>query len=289
MAEREDAGPLPERATMGLLDYITAHSLDEDYAHVSARRRVTSDGPETSQGRRLPTVIVLVAFGLLVATAGIQTARTEPVRRSSQESLATQVTDRRAELADVRAEVLRLREQVERGQDAALETSEAGRALSDEVTALGVAAGTEPVTGPGVRIEVDDSPDAASDRQIVLDTDLQKLVNGLWASGAEAISVNGQRLTARSAIRVAGEAITVNLRSLSRPYVVNAIGDPDQLAARLLDSEAGTWWLNLRSVYDLQFEMTTEESLIVPAAPDLDLRHARPTTRTPAPATGAGR
>lgn len=144
--------------------------------------------------------------------------------------------------------------------------------------------GTEAVTGPGVRIQVDDSRDASSD-QVVLDTDLQRLVNGLWASGAEAVDINGQRLTGLSAIRVAGEAITVNLRSLTRPYSIRAIGDPDQLAARFLDSPGGSWWLNLRSVYGLEFEMTTEESLTVPAAPALDLRHAaaRPDAATGSP------
>jgi uncharacterized protein YlxW (UPF0749 family) len=276
MADRGTSGerPLPEQARVGLLNYITAHSLDEDYAHVSSRRPAHA-ASERSRSR-LPALLVLALFGLLVTTAGIQTARTEPVRRSSQESLAAQVADRRGELAAVRDEVARLRDEVERAQEGALEASAAGRAVQARLATLAAATGAAPATGPGVRIVVDDSPDAASDRQIVLDTDLQILANGLWSSGAEAVSINGQRLTALSAIRVAGDAVTVNLRSLSRPYVVTALGDPDQLPARLLDSDAGTWWLNLQSVYDLQFDMTTEESLTVPAVPDLDLRHARP-------------
>jgi uncharacterized protein YlxW (UPF0749 family) len=137
--------------------------------------------------------------------------------------------------------------------------------------------GAAAVTGPGVRIVVDDNPDASSGRQAVLDKDLQVLVNGLWTAGAEAVSINGQRVTNLTSIRVAGEAITVNLRSLSRPYTVNALGDPDQLPARFVESAAGTWWLNLKSVYGLQFTMTREESLVVPAAPPLTLRHARRT------------
>jgi uncharacterized protein YlxW (UPF0749 family) len=122
---------------------------------------------------------------------------------------------------------------------------------------------------------VDDNPGSSTERQAVLDKDLQILVNGLWAAGSEAVSINGQRVTNLTSIRVAGEAITVNLRSLSRPYTVNAIGDPDQLPARFVESAAGTWWLNLKSVYGLQFTMTQEESLTVPAAPPLTLRHAR--------------
>ncbi len=274
MVDPRTQRPLPEQARMGLLNYITAHSLDEDYAHVSASR--PSGSSRKHRRAHLPTLVVLALFGVLVTTAGIQTARTEPVRRSSQESLAAQVQSRRAELAETRAAVTRLRGEVEQGQEVVLEASRAGRALRDRLSTLAAATGAAAATGPGVRIQVDDSPDAASDRQIVLDTDLQILVNGLWASGAEAVAVNGQRLTALSAIRVAGDAITVNLRSLARPYVVTALGDGNELAARLLESEAGTWWLNLRSVYDLEFEMTTEESLTVPPAPNLDLRHADP-------------
>lgn len=278
-ARDADGRPLPEQATMGLLDYITRHSLDQDYAHVARAQR--SEGGEEPGGRprrtvrHLPTLAVLAAFGLLVATAGIQTARNEPVRESSQESLVAQVQDRRAELAEARAEVVELRAAVERTQRDALEASAAGRTLQALLSRLGVAAGTDAATGPGIRIVVDDSPGAASERQVVLDTDLQLLANGLWVSGAEAVAINNQRLTNLSAIRVAGEAITVNNRSLTRPYVITALGDPDQLAARFVDSAGGTWWLNLRSVYNLQFDMTTEDSLTVPAAPPLDLRHAR--------------
>jgi uncharacterized protein YlxW (UPF0749 family) len=271
--------PLPEQARIGLLNYITAHSLDDDYA-VASRRRGASDAPSASQtSRRVGRggVLVLVVFGLLVATAAVQTARSEPVQRSSRESLLAQASDRREALARARDQLVALDREIEEAQAAALEASEAGRALQDRLDTLGVVTGAEAATGPGVRIEVDDAPDSDGARQLVLDTDLQIMVNGLWVSGAEAISINGQRLTALSAIRVAGEAITVNTRSLARPYVVTALGDPDQLAARFLDSEAGAWWLNLRSVYDLEFAMTTEDSLTVPDAPAIDLRFARPT------------
>jgi uncharacterized protein YlxW (UPF0749 family) len=268
-----DGRPLPPQARMGLLGYITAHSLDEDYAHVAATR----DPGEQQRGRRrrVPTLVALVLFGALVATAAIQTARTEPLRQSSRESLVNQVEDRREELAEARQQVDVLEAAVEEARTQLLETSATGRRLRDQLQTLGLLSGTEAATGPGVRVVVDDSEDAGDTRQVVLDTDLQQLVNGLWASGAEAISINGQRLTSQSAIRVAGDAVTVNLQSLTRPYVVTALGDPDELAARFVESEGGTWWLNLRAVYGLRFSMSSEESLTVPAAPTPTLRHAR--------------
>ena len=76
-----------------------------------------------------------------------------------------------------------------------------------------------------------DAPGATTARNEVLDTDLQRLVNGLWEAGAEAISLNGQRLTNLSTIRQAGGAITTNGRSLRPPYVLSVIGDKDTLPA----------------------------------------------------------
>ena len=109
----------------------------------------------------------------------------------------------------------------------------------------------------------------------MLDGDLQRLVNGLWLAGAEAIAINGQRLTQLSAIRTAGEAITVNFKPLRPPYVVEAIGNPDQLPARFIETDGGAWWLNLRSVYGVKFDMHSREELTLPALRIDDLRRAR--------------
>ena len=78
---------------------------------------------------------------------------------------------------------------------------------------------------------------------VILDTDLQSLVNALWTAGAEAISINGNRLTSLTAIRFAGRAITVDYRSLTPPYVIDAIGNPETLPARLLETPGGQAWI----------------------------------------------
>jgi uncharacterized protein YlxW (UPF0749 family) len=271
--------PLPPHVTMGLLNYVTAHSLDEDYEVVARQRRareVDESGEGAGpRGRHGLAVVGLLLFGLMVGVAAVQAARSEPVVEESQDSLVEQVRDLRAEVSDARAQAAGLRNDLDAARNDALQASAQGRELSTRLDRLGTAAGSIPLTGPGLRIQVDDGPTDVEDPQVVLDTDLQKLVNGLWTSGAEAVAVNGQRITGLSAIRIAGDAVTVNYRSLSRPYVVTALGDPTDLAARFVESEGGTWWLNLKSIYDLEFEMTTEEELTVPAAPDYSLRHAQ--------------
>jgi uncharacterized protein YlxW (UPF0749 family) len=102
---------------------------------------------------------------------------------------------------------------------------------------------------------------------------MQKLVNGLWEVGAEAISINGQRLTAVSPIRDAGSAITVNFVSLRRPYTISAIGNSKTMAADLVSTAGGQQWVNLQSI-GLLFDVTNEDSMLLPAAKPVSLRSA---------------
>jgi uncharacterized protein YlxW (UPF0749 family) len=267
----------PPQVWMGLLDYVTSHSLDEDYAHVSQRKAEEQVEPVAEEHRTsLAGVLVMVLFGLLVVTAAVQTSRNAADEATGRETLVNQIRARSAQVDARRQRVADLRREVQGLQSVYLEATAEGRALSARLSRLGVVTGSVAVTGPGVKVVVDDNPDATSDTQRVLDEDLQKLANALWVSGAEAISVNGQRLSALSAIRGAGDAITVNFKSLSAPYTVLAIGNPDTMLARFVDSTHGSEWFDLQAVHGLQFDMTAEESLRVPANTRLDLRHATP-------------
>ena len=144
------------------------------------------------------------------------------------------------------------------------------RSLND----LELAAGTTAATGPGLVIEVDDAPGATDDRERVLDMDLQRLVNGLWEAGAEAIAINGQRLGASSAIRQAGSAITVNYDSLTRPYRLRVIGNRSKLPARFAETSSGRAWLDLQRRVHLQLTMRAVDEVSVPAMSARELRHA---------------
>lgn len=267
---------MPAHVLMPLLDYVTAHSLDEDYAHAAEqRRRGDDDKPPPKVRPGTAALVVMGLFGLLVTTAAVQTARNADEASSGRESLITQIRARSAQVDARRARVTNLRDEIDSLQTLFLETTNQGRAMSARLDRLTVNTGAVGVTGPGVKVVVDDAPGAVSAKDRVLDEDLQKLVNALWASGAEAISVNGQRLSNLSAIRFAGSAITVNFVSLSPPYTVLAVGDPDTMPARFVETEHGQDWLDLRVVPGLKFEMTTEPALRLPAAPTrkLTLRH----------------
>ena len=258
---------------MGLLDYLTATSLDEDYAHVSERRAASGGEPAKGRPGRV-ALVALAVFGVLVATAAVQTSRNAEQSASARESLIKQVNERKESLALRRALVGDLRREVAALRTGDLEATRQGRELQDRLLRLGVVTGLGVTHGPGIQVVVDDAPGKPSVREQVQAPDLQKLVNGLWQVGAEAISINGQRLTTLSSIRDAGEAITVNYVSLRPPYVVRAIGDPRSMGAALLDTAGGQAWVTLQSTFGLQFDIDIKDDMVLPPAKPVSLRSA---------------
>lgn len=291
--DRSTSEDLPPQVHMPLLDYVTATSLDADYAHVAERTAAEARRAEAEQGSQAgdPTsrpavrpgvaaLVVMGVFGVLVTTAAVQTARNAEDTSNGRESLVTQIKARSTQLDARRARIANLRAENESLQNLYLETTSQGRALSSRLERLRVMSGATPVTGPGVQVVVDDAPGAVSDQQRVLDEDLQKLVNALWASGAEAISVNGQRLTGSGAFRNVGLGILANNQPINPPYVFTVIGDPDTLPANLLSTAAGAQWYTLKDSLGFRFGVTGGGTMTVPAAATPTLRSARvaPTT-----------
>lgn len=269
----------PLRSVIGLLDHITATSLDEDYAQASERAAAGGRRPERRPGTG--SLAILALFGILVVTAAVQTARTADQSANSHDDLVAQINERKAALAHQRDQIGSLHRAIDDMRASYAEASAQGRAVQNKLTRLGLAAGASPARGPGIKVTVDDAAHATAKQQ-VLDKDLQKLVNGLWEAGAEAVAINEQRITNLTAIRGAGESITVNYASLKRPYVVSAIGNPDRLGARFLDTAGGQTWVALHLSFGLRFDITPEESMKLPAAPHLALHYAVP--RRPAQA-----
>lgn len=261
---------LPERVTMGLLPYINAHALDEDYAQAAERRGPSAEPRPRKVGRA--GAIMLAVFAILAVTAAVQTSQDSVSEEKERRALVDQVKERRAALDTERRTIASLTSQTRQLENTLLRNTQDSNGLFSDVSRLSLRSGVGPAVGPGVQILADDAPNAESDRNRVLDGDLQKLVNGLWQAGAEAISINGQRLTTMSAIRHAGSAITVNYTSLSRPYRILAIGDPRTLPSRFGNTTTGGTWLDLVNEVGLVYSMTTAKSLRLPGAEVPDLR-----------------
>jgi uncharacterized protein YlxW (UPF0749 family) len=152
----------------------------------------------------------------------------EPERSRAHAGLVDEVKTGQQRTDDLQARSEELRRDGHRGPAGGLGGSAEELAKVREQQA---AAGLAAVTGPGSVVRLADAPapidpatgrPSATEVNRVLDIDLQAVVNGLWASGAEAIAVNGQRLTATSTIRVAGNAILVDFRPVTSPYEVSA-------------------------------------------------------------------
>jgi uncharacterized protein YlxW (UPF0749 family) len=254
-------------ASMDLLNQIIRQPMDPDYAFAAV-------GNESPQGRWKLGVLAMI-IGVLFAVAALQTTRAAPALQSERSELISRVQTAEREQDELRGRVTSLTEDIATLRTAALGDDDAARLVEAQISTLDPVVGNTAVTGPGVLIVVDDSPSAAADaRDRVLDIDLQVLANGLWEGGAEAISINGHRLSNLTAIRSAGDAITVDYRSLTRPYRVEAIGDVRTLQARLVESSAGAWWNDLAQNRQMRYEISDVKQLDLAADPGIVLRHA---------------
>jgi uncharacterized protein YlxW (UPF0749 family) len=252
------AGDLPARVTTPLLTLITQQSLDEDYQHVAEQRR-TGARPESQRaGRSVRTMVAILLFGTLLAVAAVQTARNAHVTSAGREQLISRIDARRAELTDIQDRTVRLRTDNAAGRRL--------QSLFDARDAQMVKTGFDTMTGPGVRVVVDDAAGGDEDGQ-VRDKDLRLLVNGLWQAGATGVSVNGQRVTALSALRNSGEAIRINGVSLSPPYTVLAVGDNRTLQADFAESTSGAQFQSVTDQFGMPVTMENRDSVRLPSAP----------------------
>jgi uncharacterized protein YlxW (UPF0749 family) len=269
------------REYVGLLTQVMTNTLDADYATVAEqRRRSRGDGQDVSPGspvNKMAVLAVLAVFGLMIGVSALKTDQDRPETEAERAELVTQIHKLEDDQSDVSSRINRVQDDVTRLQSLVGDEISRNSTITDRLQTLGVDAGTLPVTGPGLVITTDDAPASyQGSGGTILDSDLQILVNGLWAAGAEAVAIDGHRLTALTSIRLAGSAITVDNVSLSPPYVISAIGDPDTLPARLLETDGGQTWLGLEANFGITFERQTKENVSVPADPHEHLLYAEP-------------
>ncbi|BCB91456.1 DUF881 domain-containing protein [Phytohabitans suffuscus] len=276
-------------------DFLTElfrNPLDQGYAD-AARRKALGGEPRgwRATGVRLVSALTLVAVGFLLVVAYRQTMSDEPSRTQARAGLVDQIEQRQSTTDDLQRRADELRDEVTRQRDAVLDDRDAAR-LRDQEAAAGLAR----VRGDGVEVRLDDAPDAVDavtgagkpDLGRVLDRDLQEIANALWSAGAEAISINDQRLTATSTIRAAGSAILVDFRPVNRPYVVRAIG-PGDMEDDFKDSDTARLFRALVEDEGMSFSVRGVDDLTLPAASDPQLRYATPSpTATPTPRTTEG-
>lgn len=292
---RPGSSPGPVDASMSLIRQVVDRPLDPSYRAASDRREKA--GLPRSTGTRKPLVAisaVLIGFMLVAAALVLRPSGTTASRE--KEALIDQIHGKQALGDEASARVDALGGEIQAYQSAALggQTSQ----LSQELDRLELVTGAVGAVGPGLVLTVDDSAEAKAATGVdprhrqgevtgrVSSADLQVLCNGLWQAGAEAMSINGQRLTTRSAIRFAGQAILVDYRPLNPPYVVTAIGDGRDLQAKFAATASGAYLKSLSDNFQIPSTIDTSGRVDVPRSSSLQLTYAQ-TERSGTPSTSA--
>jgi uncharacterized protein YlxW (UPF0749 family) len=282
-----------------LLNQVLAETLDPAYrqaaeareARARAAAAAAEEPPRPSRGRRLRgqvlIALVLAVAGLLAAITYDQVSAGAKGRAQVREALLGDIDTASSTADDLGRQLDALRARVDRSRDSALRASAIGQLALSQLAAAEQGAAAVAVTGPGLTVTLADAkPTTDSDPVgggtqadsggVVRDSDVQLVVNALWAAGAEAISINGQRLGPTSTVRTAGEAILVDFQPVSSPYELSAVGDPATLSRKFIaDPEVDALAVVSQS-YGLRFEFAKEDSLTLPAATPAELHSASP-------------
>lgn len=178
-----------------------------------------------------------------------------------------------------RADATSLREQIDQ-----LSSSVGGGDLAElraRVRDLEPTMGLTAVSGPGMRVTLTDAPRSSDDPDIdpnllvVHQQDIQAYVNALWAGGAEAISLQGQRLIATTGIKCVGNTVVLDGVPYSPPYVIEAIGNTRRMSRALQDSPETSTYADYSRLYGLGLKVESLDRVAVEAyANPVALSHA---------------
>ncbi|MCF4120776.1 DUF881 domain-containing protein [Antribacter sp. KLBMP9083] len=278
-------------ASMTLLIEAMERPLDPGYAQAAARR-AAAGGAETRGTASLVVILLVgVLLGVVTVTAARQLRAPQSDVAEARDLLVEQITERSTAVDQLmrRSVVLGLEiDALQQAEGVPEEVREAARLDR-------LANGAVPVTGPGMVVSLTDGggglvdPEDIDPESRVRDSDVQTVVNALWAAGAEAIAVNGERLTALSAIRNAGDAILVDLQPLNGPtYSVEAIGDRETLQVEFARSAAPAYLQMLGATFGIQQSIVPQSSITLDGAGSQTLRIARAVRSTvPSPSAVA--
>jgi uncharacterized protein YlxW (UPF0749 family) len=217
--------------------------------------------------------VVALAAGLLFATSG-RTAQGTDLRAGETTQLSGLIAARKAAIARQDGQLADLQRQVERL------TRQAGTRNSDVAAAQSagdagaLSAALVPLTGPGVVITLDDAPprpdgslpvNARPDDLVIHQSDVQAVVNAVWAAASDGVAVMDQRLIATSAVRCVGNTLLLQGRTYSPPFVITAIGDASAIRAQLAASPQVGIFQQAVDDFGLTFSVRERPEVTVPA------------------------
>lgn len=277
-----------------LLAELVADPRDRGYELAAARR----GGRPSHRWYDTPAVALgCLLAGFVLAVAYVHTHRSAPEAAKVRQSLIDRVHSAQAQADALAATARSLDSQLNAARTSALPAG--GGALAQQLRREQLLAGQLAVTGPGLQIVLSEPPAPTATAQpgragsqpigatnILTDRDVRSVVNELWADGAEAIAVNGVRLTPTSAIRFAGDAVLVDFQPVVSPYTIDAIGPADQLDTSFAASAVASRYQTLAGAVGIGFGFAEQQSMSLPASPAVAPRYAHVPSPSPSPTRG---
>jgi len=211
------------------------------------------------------TLIGLAVFALsfiFVAQLNTVSISEETLQGKREEELKDDLTALKVEYEELKKENEKNLEIVEEYKTSASNNSSLINSLNDELNQMAALSGMKDVKGEGVVVTVDDSDmevteSISTESMLIHDTDLRALVN---AAGAEAISINGQRILSNTAIRCVGPVIQVNGVKVAAPFTIKAIGNAKYLESAL-NIKGGL--VDSFEVYGIKIKISTEDRITI--------------------------
>lgn len=195
--------------------------------------------------------------------------------------ISTLLSDRARVVEKRQADASALQREIDRFTEQATSSSGLDEAR-ERVRALEPVSGFSELTGPGMRITLTDAPREVAPQGVdpnflvVHQQDIQAFVNALWAGGAEAVTLQGQRLISTTGIKCVGNTVVLDGVPYSPPYVIEAIGDPGDMSIALSQSPEVTTYRDWAARYQLGYDRSTVDALVAPAYEgSLNLEHAQ--------------
>ena len=229
--------------------------------------------------------VVALAAGLLFATSG-RTAEGTDLRGGEVLAMSGLIKQRDAAVSRQEQQLAALQAQVQRLTQQAGSRDGAVAAAQAQGDAGALSAGLVPLSGPGVEITLDDAPTrsdgvlpagATPDDLVIHQSDVQAVVNAVWASGADGVAIMGKRLVATSAVRCVGNVLLLQGRTYSPPFVVTAIGNGAAVRSQLAASREVAILQQAVDSYGLTFSVRDRGTVALPAYDGpLDMTYATP-------------
>lgn len=230
---------------------------------------------------RLLAPAVFISAGALFVTSAVSSDGTD-LRAGRYGDLSSVVSQTGQEVRDLTAERDRLAEEV-RSLSAELGQGTRGQ-VTEKIEELEVGAGLAGMRGPGLTVELDDASSQAieesgqkPDYLIVHQQDIQAVVNAMWAGGAEAVTIQGQRVITTTGIKCVGSTVILHEVPYAPPYVITAVGDPAEMLASIESTVAIDTYLDYVASYGLGWDVLVHDEVeLPPYTGSIELSYARP-------------